>query len=236
MTVLDVGKYISMTDNNKSMGHDNINPFLLKLALPYMVEPLTYVYNLSILNNVFPTTLNKKGKVIHLPKTNDLSEPNNFRPISILPLLSKSIEKHIHKHLLNFLNEHNLLCQSQSGFCPQYPCHTALSKLCNKRDRYLSPVCVLIVISVVLTCYMMICLMANFLHDNTKALFSVIGIQPTGQALTKSSWANILIKTFYRTRTYFDYCSTSIFSVSPPPPSLSLSLCLYLSKYRVNRR
>ena len=35
MTVLDVGKYISMMDNNKSMGHDNINPFLLKLVLPY---------------------------------------------------------------------------------------------------------------------------------------------------------------------------------------------------------
>ena len=74
MTVLDVGKYITMMDNNKSMGHDNI---LLKLALPYIVEPLTYIYNLSILNNVFPTTL-KKAKVIPLPKTNDLSEPNNF--------------------------------------------------------------------------------------------------------------------------------------------------------------
>ena len=44
MTVLDVGKYITMMDNNKSMGHDNINPFLLKLALPYIAEPLTYIY------------------------------------------------------------------------------------------------------------------------------------------------------------------------------------------------
>ena len=44
------------------MGHDNINPFLLKLALPYIVEPLTYIYiasHLYILNNVFPTTLKK---------------------------------------------------------------------------------------------------------------------------------------------------------------------------------
>ena len=54
MTVLDVGKYITMMDNNKSMGHDNINPFLVKLALPYIVDPLKYIY---ILNNVFPTTL-----------------------------------------------------------------------------------------------------------------------------------------------------------------------------------
>ena len=44
VTVLDVGKYITMMDNNKSMGDDNINPFLLKLALPYIAEPLTYTF------------------------------------------------------------------------------------------------------------------------------------------------------------------------------------------------
>ena len=120
------------------MGHDNINTFLLKLALPYIAEPLTYIYIYitSILNNVFPTTL-KKAKVIPLSKTNDFSEPNNFRPISILPLLSKAIERHIHKHLLNFLTEHNLLCQSQSGFRPQHSYHTALAKLC---DNWLSAI------------------------------------------------------------------------------------------------
>ena len=75
--------------------------------------------------------------MIPLPKTNDLSESNNFRPISILPLLSKPIERHIHKHLLNFLTEHNLLCQSQSGFRPQHSCHTALAKLC---DNWLSAI------------------------------------------------------------------------------------------------
>ena len=75
--------------------------------------------------------------MIPLPKTNDLSEPNNFRPISILPLLSKPIERHIHKYLLNFLTEHNLLCQSQSGFRPQHSCHTALAKLC---DNWLSAI------------------------------------------------------------------------------------------------
>ena len=69
--------------------------------------------------------------MIPLPKTNDLREPNNFRPISILPLLSKPIDRHIHGHLLNFLTEHNLLCQSQSGFRPQHSCQTALAKLCD---------------------------------------------------------------------------------------------------------
>ena len=151
MTVLDVDKYITMMDNNKSMGHDNINPFLLKLALPCIVDPLTYIF---ILNNVFPTIL-KKAKVIPLPKTNDLREPNNFRPISIFPLLSKPIERHIHKHLLNFLTEHNLLCQSQSGFRPQNPCHTALAKLC---DNWLSAINNSEVYKFISLCYLLLVL------------------------------------------------------------------------------
>ena len=63
MTVLDVGKFISTMANNKSTGRDNISPCLLKLALPYIVEPLTYIYNLCIKKNVFPAIL-KKAKVI----------------------------------------------------------------------------------------------------------------------------------------------------------------------------
>ena len=53
MTVLDVGKCISTMANNKSTGRDNISPSLLKLALPYIVEPLTYIYNLSIKKMLF---------------------------------------------------------------------------------------------------------------------------------------------------------------------------------------
>ena len=51
MTVLDVGKCISTMANNNSLGRDNICPCLLKLALPYIIEPLTYMYNLSIEKN-----------------------------------------------------------------------------------------------------------------------------------------------------------------------------------------
>ena len=77
MTVLDVGKCISKMANNKSTCRDNISQCLLKLALPYIiVEPLTYIYYLSIERNVFPSVL-KKAKVIPLPKVKDLSEPNN---------------------------------------------------------------------------------------------------------------------------------------------------------------
>ena len=45
MTVSEVGKYMSTMENNKSMGLEEINHFLLKLALPYVIQSLTYVYN-----------------------------------------------------------------------------------------------------------------------------------------------------------------------------------------------
>ena len=71
------------------------------------MESLTYIYILCIQQNCFPPTL-KAAKVILLPETKDLSDPSNFRPISLLSILSKPLERHIHKHLTHFIKDHNL--------------------------------------------------------------------------------------------------------------------------------
>ena len=73
MTVFEDGKHISTIENNKLMGLDGINPFLVKLALPYLVLSLTHVYNLSIACNIFPKVL-KIAKVIPLPKSKELKQ------------------------------------------------------------------------------------------------------------------------------------------------------------------
>ena len=78
--------------------------------------------------NVFPDEL-KKAKVVPIPKTKDLTDVNNYRPISLLSVLSKPIERHIHKHTLQYLESHNLLYPLQSGFRPNHSCHTALTSL-----------------------------------------------------------------------------------------------------------
>ena len=85
IAVHEVGMHIVNLKNKKSMGPDNINSFLLKLALPYVVESLTHVYNLCTEQNSFPPAL-KAAKVIPLPKTKELSDPNNFRPRSLLSI------------------------------------------------------------------------------------------------------------------------------------------------------
>ena len=55
IAVHEVAKFITTLKSKKSMGPDNITPHLLKTALPYIVESLTYVYNLCIERNIFPT-------------------------------------------------------------------------------------------------------------------------------------------------------------------------------------
>ena len=119
------------------MGPENIPVFFLQLTLPYIVEPLTYIYNLCIKRNTFPSSL-KLAKVIPLPKVDDKSKPDNFRPISLLPLLSKPLERHFHKHLYMYLQERSLLHINQSGFRPAHSCHTSLINLCDscRLDNY----------------------------------------------------------------------------------------------------
>jgi len=114
--------------NKKSSGTDEISPRVLKLSLPYTVESLTYIYNMCILHTTFPTVL-KEAKVIPLPKTKDVSDVNNYRPISLLSALSKPLERHIHKHLYQYLDSHNLLFSFQSGFRPKHSCPTALTRI-----------------------------------------------------------------------------------------------------------
>lgn len=134
--------YISVTEvidlilnikNSKASGHDAINSNFLKMSVPFIAESLTYIYNLCIQQNIFPQSL-KIGKVTPIPKTKELSDVNNFRPISVLSILSKPLERHVHKHLSNFLESSNLLLDSQSGFRTNHSCQTALTEII---DRWL---------------------------------------------------------------------------------------------------
>jgi len=130
LTVLEVAALISKLNNKKSMDPNNLNSMILKLSLPYIVDSLAYVYNLSITNNVFPSVF-KIAKVIPIPKTKDTCKLDNYRPISILSILSKPLERHIHTHLLRYVEEKNLFHPYQSGFRPKHSCHTALTRLCD---------------------------------------------------------------------------------------------------------
>ena len=106
------------------------------LSLPYIVQHLTYVYNLCINHSCSPSDL-KMAKVVPLPKAKDLNDINNYCPISVLSSISKPLEKHVHKHLLKYLDRFNLIHTHQSGFRRQHSCQSALTPVV---DRLLSSI------------------------------------------------------------------------------------------------
>ena len=73
----------------------------------------------------------KKAKVVPLPKSTDKTNPTNYRPISLLPVLSKLLENHMHIYLNDFLEKRQLIHPFQSGFRRKYSCNTALARLTN---------------------------------------------------------------------------------------------------------
>ncbi len=101
---------------NKSTGFD-VSCRLLKEASPIISSSLTRVINLSIGSGVFPNEW-KIARVMPIYKEDTKSNPNNYRPISILPIVSKIIEKIVFSQFYGYLNGNSLLANSQHGFGP----------------------------------------------------------------------------------------------------------------------
>ena len=87
---------------NKATGLDGISIRLLKSALPAISPSLENIYNASISSGIFPDAF-KKAKVTPVHKKESTHQRGNFRPISVLPILSKPLERHVslafHEHL-----------------------------------------------------------------------------------------------------------------------------------------
>ncbi len=123
-----VAKFLSKLDIKKSTGLDNLGANILKMTSLYITHTITHICNLSIKTNTFPDVW-KEAKIIPLFKKNSTQDLNNYRPISILPILSKILEKHVALYLYQFLHSHELLTSRQSGFRAKHSCETALHQM-----------------------------------------------------------------------------------------------------------
>ena len=101
---------------------------VLKLVSPVFVQPLRRLINLSIQSGCFPTKW-KMARVTPLFKDDAQDCRDNFRPISVLSILSKVCEKHVADSSMGPLVKTGLLYELQSAFCAGHSTESALISL-----------------------------------------------------------------------------------------------------------
>ena len=114
--------------SKNSAGHDTISTKFIKDIGPSICAPLSIIINRSLETGVMPDTL-KIAKVIPIYKAKSHDEFSNYRPISLLPSISKIVEKIIHKRLSLFLEQNNILYSNQYGFRAKRSTIDAITKL-----------------------------------------------------------------------------------------------------------
>ena len=90
---------------------------------------LTWIFNLSIETGIYVEEW-EKAWVLTISKTEDRQKWENYRPISILPIISKIFERSVFNQLYKYLNENSLLSKYQSGFRPKNSTLSALLLKC----------------------------------------------------------------------------------------------------------
>ena len=120
-----VKKEIHGMTNGKATGLDGISVRLLKSASPVICSHLTRFYNLSLRTGKIPLEW-KKSRVTVIFKGGDKEQMNNYRPISVIPVIKKVLERVVHNQLHEFLVTNNLLAVQQSGFRKAHLTNTVL--------------------------------------------------------------------------------------------------------------
>ena len=110
-----VCKLVLEMKNTGSGGHAQIPPKVVKAVIDLIAETLSLLLNRCLELGYFPECL-KIAQVIPVHKAGDKSKPDNYRPISILTVFSKILEKHITNELQNYFDINTLICREQWGF------------------------------------------------------------------------------------------------------------------------
>ena len=106
--------HLSKLTASHSCGHDNLSAITLKSIANEICECIALIINQSITTGIFPDQL-KVAKVVPIFKKNDQSDIKNYRPISVLPTISKLFENVIQTQRIEYFTSHNLLNNMASG-------------------------------------------------------------------------------------------------------------------------
>ena len=125
LTSCFVKKQINLMSTTKATGLDKVPVRLLKLCVNEVADSLTSIINLNFETATFPDIW-KIPRVTPIFKSRDKSVQRNYRPISVLPVISKICERNVHVTFLSWLQKFRLLMENQSAYLKNHSCVTAL--------------------------------------------------------------------------------------------------------------
>lgn len=120
-----VTRQIELLKINKSPGPDLFIPKILKMVKDEVAEPLTKMFNMSLQHGQLPTDW-KTANITPIFKKGDKKQPGNYRPISLTSVVVKLLESIIRDELVLFIENNNLINNSQHGFRAKKSCLTNL--------------------------------------------------------------------------------------------------------------
>lgn len=135
VTPEDIENNINSIKSN-AYGSDSISLNMIKYCLPSITPYLTHIINFCLEEGCFPNVW-KQAIIQPIPKINNPATLSDLRPISVLPTLSKILEKIMYKQMNDYLTENNLLPDRQSGF-RKY--HSTTTTLLNVTDDIINAI------------------------------------------------------------------------------------------------
>jgi hypothetical protein len=110
ITLCELNNVMNSLSNTKSIGSDGLNPLIIKENFDLIFNQILYIFNLSFKQRIFPQML-KEAIVVPIFKSGSQLDAGNYRPISILTMFSKLLEKLFYNRLISFVDSHNIAQQ-----------------------------------------------------------------------------------------------------------------------------
>ena len=117
----DIEKIMQNLDPNKAHGHDKISIRMIKICGKSICKPLQLIFSQCIDTGSFLLEW-KKSNVVSVHKKGDKQCLKKYRPVSLLPICGKILERLIFNEMFRFFIENNLISSNQSGFKPGDSC------------------------------------------------------------------------------------------------------------------
>ena len=136
ITSNDILKITEELSGKQSSGHDNLSTALLKQIINIILPEVTLIFNQMVVSSIFPNDL-KIAKVIPIYKKENPQLLNNYRPIALLPAISKIFEKALAKQIYDYFTYNSIIYESQYGFRPLHSTQMAALELSTRISEQL---------------------------------------------------------------------------------------------------